>query len=507
MSHAEAFWAFILLGLALLVGKLIKARISLLESLFLPSSIIAGFVVLILGPQGVGLLVQWLWGTDHLLAGGFFPESTVQVWKGLPGLLISVVFAALFLGKCIPGIREIWFRAGAHVAYGQTLAWGQYVVGISLCMLLLTPVFGISPLAGALIEISFEGGHGTAAGMADTFRELGFEEGADLALGLATVGLISGIVVGTILINWAVRRGHLALAAAERIEGAKDAVCEADNGAFSQELAATFSPIRISNLRAASGADGDTLEELKELEWEKEQEVKPTDPLSVHLGVVALAITVGWLMKEGLLTLELHTWGGEGGFKLIPYVPLFPLAMLGGVFVQIVADRTGMDRHINRRLMNRISGAALDLTIISALGTLSLTALGANFLPFVLLAATGLAWNLFGVLVLAPRMIPSAWFERGICSFGQSTGVTVTGLLLLRMADPRNKSGALESFGYKQLLFEPVVGGGLFTAASLPLIAQFGPGFVLALTSGIVAFWLLFGLIIFGRHCRGRTRG
>lgn len=38
---------------------------------------------------------------------------------------------------------------------------------------------------GGLIEIGFEGGHGTAAGMADTFADLGFEEGADLALGLA----------------------------------------------------------------------------------------------------------------------------------------------------------------------------------------------------------------------------------------------------------------------------------------------------------------------------------
>jgi glutamate:Na+ symporter, ESS family len=50
----------------------------------------------------------------------------------------------------------------------------------------------MNPIAGALIEIGFEGGHGTAAGLAGTFETFGFAEGADLALGLATVGLVAG---------------------------------------------------------------------------------------------------------------------------------------------------------------------------------------------------------------------------------------------------------------------------------------------------------------------------
>ena len=77
--------------------------------------------------------------------------------------------------------------------------------------------------------------------------------------------------------------------------------------------------------------------------------------------------------------------------------------------------------------------------------------------------------------------------------------MTVIGLLLVRMSDSRGRTGAMEAFGYKQLLFEPIVGGGIFTAASLPLVAQFGAGPVLAGVSVLCVGWLIFGLIQFRR--------
>jgi hypothetical protein len=148
-------------------------------------------------------------GGPAALADGAIPRSVLDVWSALPGVLISVVFAALFIGKEIPAPRRIWEIAGPQVALGQSIAWGQYVVGIGLGMLVLSPVFGLDPMAGALIEIGFEGGHGTAAGLAGTFDEFGFAEGADLALALATIGLVSGVVLGTVLVNWAVRTGRI----------------------------------------------------------------------------------------------------------------------------------------------------------------------------------------------------------------------------------------------------------------------------------------------------------
>jgi ESS family glutamate:Na+ symporter len=70
------------------------------------------------------------------------------------------------------------------------------------------------------------------------------------------------------------------------------------------------------------------------------------------------------------------------------------------------------------------------------------------------------------------------------------------------MVDPDNRSGAFESFAYKQLFFEPIVGGGLFTAAAPSLIARFGLVSILLLTGGILVAWLVFGFLAFGKSAR-----
>lgn len=465
--------AILLALLLLLAGELLRRHSHFLRRIFLPGSIVAGALGLVLGPQVLGRF-EAARALPLVTANGLFPAAILDAWAMLPGVLINVVFAALFLGKTIPGLREMWLRAGPQMVFGQTLAWGQYVIGLLLALLVLAPVFGMDPVAGALIEIGFEGGHGTAAGMAPAFAAAGFPEGGDLALGLATVGLVSGVLIGTVLVNWAVYRGHIP--STHEVEGSL--------GEEALELG------------------GLTEEDRKEAEKQKRLAGAATDAMSLQLGLVALAIVIGWLLLEGLRLLESSTWGGE----LFSYVPLFPLAMIGGLIVQLLVERLGLAHLVVRSYMARAGGIALDLTIVAALASLSLQVLGDNLVPLLLLSFAGTAWCLFGVLVIAPRIIPYNWFERGIGDFGQSMGMTVSGLLLMRMADPQDTTGAMGSFGYKQLLFEPVVGGGLFTGMSVGLIAGYGPVPVLLLCALLTAGWLLFGLLHFGPLAREQRR-
>lgn len=49
-------------------------------------------------------------------------------------------------------------------------------------------------------------GHGTAAALRDTFDENDYPQGSALSLCAATIGLLSGLLYGTLLINWAVSK-------------------------------------------------------------------------------------------------------------------------------------------------------------------------------------------------------------------------------------------------------------------------------------------------------------
>lgn len=465
MSPTTVALAILLLGVLALVGIAVRAYSKTAQKLFLPVSLIAGFIALIVGPQVLGRLGGWL-GWDGLTEGGLFGAEVMSVWSEIPGLLISVVFAALFLGSAIPSPKRAVTLLGPQLSLGFTFASGQYVIGMLLAVLILVPLFNVSPMFGALIEIGFEGGHGTAAGMAPVMTELGFEEGGDLALAMATVGILSGVIIGVIAINWAARRGH-----SETLDVESNQDPETAQGFYHRD-------------QPSGGAQTVRSESL--------------DTLTLHIGIIAVAIIIGQGILSGLQAVEQWLWADS--IEIFAYVPLFPLAMLGGVIIQLVADKTGLANLIDRGTMERIQGLALDTLIIAALATLSLDAIANNIGPFAILAIAGIAWNVFVLFFLAPRFIQSYWFERGIADFGQSMGVTATGLLLLRMADPKQESPAYEAFGYKQLVFEPFFGGGLVTAASIPLIVQLGPYPLLIVMAVLLVGSILTGLFYFGKR-------
>jgi ESS family glutamate:Na+ symporter len=326
---------------------------------------------------------------------------------------------------------------------------------------LLGPVFGLPLMAGALIEIGFVGGHGTAAGLAPTFDEVRFEAGEELGLGLATIGVLTGVVVGMALLSWGARSGRAVV-----LQGESGASPQLRRGLVKRDAR---EPAAVLTVRPSA-----------------------VEPLALHLGLIGVAVLVGQALLIALQWLEQLWWAER--VELFAFLPLFPLAMIGGVLVQQVVDRVDRPDVVDRLTVQRLQGLALDLLIVSALATLSLGVLADNLVPFLLLAGVGIVWNVGAFLLLAPRMIPSYWFERGIGDFGQAFGVTATGLLLLRVADPDDTTPAMDAFGYKQLGFEPFFGGGLVTAGAVPLIAQLGPWPLLIAMLLVIAVSLVMGL-------------
>lgn len=440
--------SFCVLCLFVFVGSYLRMRVLLFHKLYIPSPVIAGLVALI--------IIQT---TNH--AGIPLPESCTAGWSKIPGFFINIVFASLFLGVKLPPLRTIGQRAGMQLAYGQILVWGQYLIAALAVLLFVGKVFHQPDMFAGILPVGFEGGHGTAAGLKDVFTQLGWAEGCDFALASATIGVLAAIITGMILINRAARRGDIVH----------------PQTTLKAEASQKFKGIHALDLRPEAGRltiRTDTI-----------------DSLSFHICIVGVAIGIGILLKTALIQIE-----GCSEFlsknELLQSFPLFPLCMLGGLVVQIIESRFDKNSLIDEGLMKRIQNTSLDFLIVAAIATIKLEVIVDGIIPLLILAALGIAWNVICLLYLAPRVFKTAWFERAIAELGQSMGVTASGLLLLRVADPEYKTDAADSFAAKQLLHEPFMGGGLWTGMAIPLMAKVGITPIIYISGGAIIVWLLF---------------
>lgn len=438
----NAVVVFCILSMLLVCGKLIRLAVPVLQRLYLPSSVIGGLL---------GLVIFSCFGQ-------YIPAEVIRSIKLLPGFLINVIFAAIFLGTITPKLKEIFKMSLPQLCMGQCLAWGQYVIGLGLAGFLFLPLFGVNVAMGNLLEIGFEGGHGTVGGMAQTFRDFNWEEGIALGYTVATGGMILAILVGMMLINWALNKGFIS------------SVRTFDQRGRDEKLG-----VYHADERPPAGKQTVFCDSIDSLAW--------------HISLLGISILIGYGMLKGLQNLEFFL-APESKVRFFSGFPLFPLCMIGGVIIQILFQKLKVNYLIDHGQMQRLSGASLDFLVVAAVATIQLSVVAANWLPLLIMMAAGLLWSVVLLVFVAPKLFKSAWFECAIAEFGQGLGVTATGLMLLRTVDPENKTVAAASFGYKQLIHEPIMGGGLWTAFALTLV----------FTIGWMPVWLFstFMLIIWG---------
>ncbi len=399
------------LGILLLVGLLLRTLVPALKRYFIPAALLGGAVGLGLGPHALGLV----------------PAGMHTTWSSFAGVLITIVFAPMLLGQNLPGFREAAKEAGPHVFYGYFSTFAVVGVPALLTYLVLQPLMGTNPLFSTIFEVSWPGGHGTAAGMEESYSSLGWEDGSSLSLSSATVGLLFGIIAGMVILNLAARRGLLTSAAAQ-------------------------GPSTGSDILPPAEASTDSTNRLRR---------GSLDNLAFHVSLIGVAVLIGVLLK----------WGVD---QLLTGIPLFPLAMLGGLLVQLIVSRTPAYALVDKPTLNSIAGIALDFLVVAAVATISLPVIFANWLPL-LIATVVVAVISVGIFCwIGPRIFPQHWVENSIVNFGAMTGVTSVGLLLLRAADPEMKTNAFRGFALRAPFASPFVGGGLVTALFPVLVMNIG---------------------------------
>ena len=209
-------------------------------------------------------------------------------------------------------------------------------------LLVLQPLFGTSPLMAALIEVGFEGGHGTAAGLGTTFRELGLPAGETLGLAMATVGVLTAVLLGSTLV--VIGRGRQWLA---RVDPARP-----DSAAVDPMSAEE----RLNLERAAGTVDSDTPRSMT------------IDALTLNVALAGGAVGLGVLLKA-LLTGFGALLGGPDTASLIQAIPVFPLAMVGGLIVQVVLQRSQQTDLASPVAQASLGSVSMDLLITCLLYT------------------------------------------------------------------------------------------------------------------------------------------
>jgi len=318
-----------------------------------------------------------------------------------------------------------------------------------------------------LIEVAYEGGHGSAAAMAPTYEELGVHGAEALGLALATVGLLTSTLVGGLLVVLGRWRGWVKAPDPLPAETAVEA-----HGTSPEAARPDQDPWLAQRVGA----------------W------------AVNLALAGVAVAVGWILLQGLRALAPHL--GSGVATVINALPVFPLALVGSVLVRGLLERTGTAPLASGPIQNRIGTLAADLLITAATACLDLTSLSQLWKPLLVLGLAGLLWNLLVVLGPGRWMLPEPWFQRGLIDFGQATGVAASGLLLLNMADPNDQGDVLTPFSIKQLLLQPFVAGGVITVVAPLAVSRWG---LPAWTGLCLALVLLFvGLaVVLGRGRSG----
>ncbi|MBB5175083.1 sodium/glutamate symporter [Texcoconibacillus texcoconensis] len=429
------------LGLILFTGTWLRLRINFFKKYFIPASLIAGFIGLILGP--------------HIL--GVFPEEMVATWGSLPGVLITIVFAPMLIGMTLGSSKEASKFALPQLMYSYLGSAFQIGVPLLIAGLIIIPLFEVNELFGTVIEIGWAGGHGTAGGMTEVFTTLGWAGGSSVALTSATIGLLLGIFGGMIIINIGVKKGYTSIIKNQnQLKSAK----QED---VSEKSANSYSALNSSVIES----------------------------FGFHASIISIAILIGWVLQGAI-------------DPLIPGLPLFPMAMIGGLIVNIILAKTKYFKLIDRHTLQRIQGLALEFLIVGAIASISIPIVIEYAVPLIILTLVSILVLMWYFFYFGPRMFEKDWFEHSIVNLGTLTGVIAVGLMLLRTVDPEMKTDAATAYALRAPLFSPFLGGGLITALVPTLVITYnsiivGIGFLIISIIVLVIASLL-GIFKFNRR-------
>ncbi|TNL95759.1 sodium:glutamate symporter [Corynebacterium tapiri] len=376
----------------MIVGNFLRHRVRVLQQLLLPAPITAGLIGLVLGPNVLG----WIGFSDQI--------------GSYTSLLIAVVFAAMAYsmdlnGSVTSGARNMW-------SYSTGMFMAQWAIFTLLGVYLFKPLFGTEGWFGMMLPVGFVGGFGTAAAVGSALEGAGAQAASSLGFTSATVGTLIAIIGGVIVANWGIRKGKSTELRGELPKDLRSGYIDNEDDRPSIGRATT-NPSAI-------------------------------EPLALHGGFVIFTVLFAYLFNQMISNI----WENVS-------IPLFATSFVVGLLGRVGLNIIGRPNYLDRDTVSTISGAATDYLIAFGIASIVPAAIADYWVPLLLLFVLGTIFCVIFLFLVSPIYFGENWLERGLFGWGWATAAVATGIALLKMVDPKLKSGALNEYGVAYVGFAP----------------------------------------------------
>lgn len=404
-------WSFVIclavLFAAMLFANMLRRLIKPLRDSLIPSSVLAGFILLAANAAFEAIFDIPMYSTSTL-------EDLTYHCLGLG--VVAMTFKAEEKMKDPARKRDIFNTGILTVSTYLVQALVGLIITIGLFYLI-----GSWSASGILLPLGYGQGPGQAFNWGKTFQDMGFENGKDFGLSVAAMGFISASIGGVIYLNIMRRRGKL--------KGNSD-------------------DIPAEDLSAAMVTRKDEIPLSESL-----------DKLTVQFGLIFMAYGMAFGIMR-LINIGLDAWGSglSVTIKGLIWGFNFLFGMLCAFIIKAIIKlfrRFGVCRreYTNNFMLNRISGLMFDIMVVASIASIDIKAFAHKefIIPLAAICVVGGVVSFFYVRFICNKIFPSYSDAQFLAMYGMLTGTVSTGLILLREADPLYDTPASSNLIYQNL--------------------------------------------------------
>ena len=450
--------ALSLLSVLLLIGTFLRAKVKLFQSLYLPASVIGGFIGMIISPEIFGRFSNYS-----------ISEEWIKTYSLLPGILSVPIFAAIPLGMFLNENKNIksMYPSKVLICFGlfQCASMSQSAIGYVTNMFFskINPQLNMYRTFGYELSAGFAGGHGLAAATGKLLEGFGipqWEIAQGVALTTATIGLIGGIVFGIIFINIAVRKNKTKI-----IKRINDNVDKSVEVGYNKDINKQNSLGRETFLSSS------------------------IETITFHLAIIFTVCGIAYIVLNFVKKMNI------AGLNVLP---VWTYSMIIMFALNFIIKKLNLVWMVDAKVKAKIMGTLSDFAIVSAMTSLPIKAIINYIAPITVMCILGFIITYLLVFPLNSFFFKEDYsFERAIISWGTLTGVLITGMTLLKICDPEYKSPALSEFS---LGFSLMSVTGLLIVPILNTVLAVGStfdNFITAIISAILYFAFAFMVFSF----------